>query len=636
MTWDVEFSIGPVQGFVAQSRRTRDLWGSSYLLSYLSACAMNGARAAGGEVVRPVVDNDNLYQWVAGGRKGGAPPFGSLPNHFTVRTDTEPAQAAEAMTTALHEAWREICDAVWRNVVQPHAAKGHDTAAIWERQIAACWEVTWVAGPQDQTDGLLHRRKHWRTHRLSEEPGDKCTVMPDYQELSGYLAIEQRGRQMEFWSAIRSATHRHDLRDDERLCAPALVKRLFTRHGPREIATALDVDRWPSTLYVGAVPWLREVPERAGTEAAAFVGALKKAAPEAIRGKTPMSVLDGLAPSEFFRLDANFYHRPFLESDRLCPLQTGADREQLLGLLDKLNVTMGAAAPVYYAMLVADGDQVGELVRAMNNRAAVARAMSRFAGEVTRIVSDHSGVTVYAGGDDVLAMLPVRSALSCADALARAFADAFPTTTSPRASLSAAVVFAHVRMPVGGVLHHARGLLEDDAKERNGRDSVVATVVKPGGEHCRWITSWVRRYQDPEAEPREGRAVTQLDALARRIGVDRGFSASLLHHTRDTLELLCDLRRWEPGKTGGVPDGLDLGAYVRAEIKDSWDSTGGRESAQDELDELTRLVVDLLPPSPASPDEAGHQPYVQRDKAGLDALLLARFLAGEGREDEHR
>ena len=32
----LDISIGPVQGFVSQSRRTRDLWGSSYLLSFLS------------------------------------------------------------------------------------------------------------------------------------------------------------------------------------------------------------------------------------------------------------------------------------------------------------------------------------------------------------------------------------------------------------------------------------------------------------------------------------------------------------------------------------------------------------------------------------------------------------------------
>lgn len=61
MTMRLDISIGPVQGFVAQSRRTRDLWGSSYLLSFLAAHAMHGAQQAGGRIIRPVVGKDPLY-----------------------------------------------------------------------------------------------------------------------------------------------------------------------------------------------------------------------------------------------------------------------------------------------------------------------------------------------------------------------------------------------------------------------------------------------------------------------------------------------------------------------------------------------------------------------------------------------
>ena len=34
------FTLGPVQGFVAQARRTRDLWAGSFLLSWLAGRAM--------------------------------------------------------------------------------------------------------------------------------------------------------------------------------------------------------------------------------------------------------------------------------------------------------------------------------------------------------------------------------------------------------------------------------------------------------------------------------------------------------------------------------------------------------------------------------------------------------------------
>jgi len=58
MTARLEFAIGPVQRFVAQSRRTRDLWGSSYLLSFVAAHAVLGAsRVSGVRIVHPLVRN---------------------------------------------------------------------------------------------------------------------------------------------------------------------------------------------------------------------------------------------------------------------------------------------------------------------------------------------------------------------------------------------------------------------------------------------------------------------------------------------------------------------------------------------------------------------------------------------------
>ena len=92
MTMRLDISIGPVQGFVAQSRRTRDLWGSSYLLSFLAAHAMHGAQQAGGRITRPVVGKDPLYLWVSGAREGGAPPMGTLPNHFVLEGGSRRAE----------------------------------------------------------------------------------------------------------------------------------------------------------------------------------------------------------------------------------------------------------------------------------------------------------------------------------------------------------------------------------------------------------------------------------------------------------------------------------------------------------------------------------------------------------------
>lgn len=40
MTRILHFTLGPVQGFIADARRTRDLWAGSFLLSWLTGQAM--------------------------------------------------------------------------------------------------------------------------------------------------------------------------------------------------------------------------------------------------------------------------------------------------------------------------------------------------------------------------------------------------------------------------------------------------------------------------------------------------------------------------------------------------------------------------------------------------------------------
>ena len=217
MKQHLHISLGPVQGFVAQARRTRDLWGGSYLLSLLAAHAMHGARQAQGKIVRPLVDDNPLLRWVERSRDvGHAPPdLGSLPNQFTVEIDddqTDPRAIALAAEQAFRSAWKRACDEVWKQyLAEPAGRLGRDTEAIWQRQTQSFWEFVWVAGsPSDLR--LLERRKQWRTHRLPEEAGDKCTVMPELQELSGYVRATESAQQDAFWKELRDRLGELELR----------------------------------------------------------------------------------------------------------------------------------------------------------------------------------------------------------------------------------------------------------------------------------------------------------------------------------------------------------------------------------------------------------------------------------------
>ncbi len=650
MTTRLDISVGPVQGFVAQSRRTRDLWGSSYLLSFLSAHCLHGAQSAGGGIVRPDVESDPLFQWVSGRGQGDAPRIGSVPNHFVLKTDTKEkaSRAAEAGIQALEDAWKKVCDTVWERFVKRAALYGNATEGIWQRQVTGFWEITWTAGP-DCKGGLLARRKHWRSHCLPDEPGDKCTVMPDMQELSGHVGAESRDsreKQNRFWESIRKRLGPLDLRPDERLCAVALVKRLFPKVAHQALAWHVDAAHWPSTGYVAAVPWLRKAISVAPQQAREYAEVIQQRAPQGILAekRPPFAGLNSAVAGDFARLDANYLNREYVKNERVCPLREDAEdgtRDKLACLLQAIYDVKDEkdetgrplrAPPSFYALLLADGDRLGKLVGELGGQ-AVGHALLDFTGEVQPIVKKHDGLTVYAGGDDVLAMLPVPQALSCAACLASRYQVAFPEKARPHATLSAAVAFAHVRLPLNTVIKEAHRLLDEVAKDGNGRNSLAVGVLKPGGLNCQWTTTWTRRKQDDDSVP----ALQALDDLVEHVkrlathAAEPGLSSSLIYRVREMVASLCGWDRWEPGAWGELPTNLDLRKLLQAEIFRSVTISAGEEAAS-QVDELANTVWNLLGPS----RRVEQRDFLEMSEAGIDALLLARFLVDPESEETAR
>ena len=638
MATRLDITIGPVQGFVAQSRRTRDLWGSSYLLSYLSAHAIHGAAEAGGKIVQPTVDGDPLYRWVSGSTDGAPPQLGSVPNHFVVEVDGPAPEVANAAVEFFNAAWRRVCEAVWERFVSHAQDAGNGTEDIWNRQVGGFWEVTWTAGPAGEQQGLLARRKHWRSHRPPDEPGDKCTMMHDLQELSGYVRAEggeSRQSQDEFWKRVGRRMSPLDRRDNERLSAIALVKRLFPLVQNQALGWNVDTQRWPSTADIAARLWLRDVISAAPQEASDYADAVRRNASGVLARRLEMPASHVEPESGAFgKLDANYLHSGSVRDERVCPLDEDAAQdvrrelaralEAIYTVEDERGRRLGPP-PRFYALLLADGDRLGRLLHELG-RETVGAALSRFTNEVPGIVADHEGVTVYAGGDDVLAILPVENALQCAAQLADCYRASFPGPAG--GTLSAAVVFAQVARPLSGVVAEGHRLLDDVAKEGNGRNSLAVGVVKASGPHCQWVTSWTRRLPDDDTTP----ALTMLNNLVRQVRSgdnEPGVGGALVYRVRDMLGRICGWDRWRPGDWGAVPSELDIRALLHAEVGRSLSMTPV-DGTQANADDVAESMWNLLGPSRSGTDDQG----IEMSEAGVDALLLARFLADPRSEEE--
>jgi CRISPR-associated protein Cmr2 len=224
------------------------------------------------------------------------------------------------------------------------------------------------------------------------------------------------------------------------------------------------------------------------------------------------------------------------------------------------------SAPVYYAILKLDGDDLGgwlrgekspavreamhpKLVEYFENQcggsqnsgrlnvkrpvgptlhAAISTALSNFALHVVPdVVGKHHGTVIYSGGDDTLILLPVSTALACATELRQAYMSDWYAAgkrnylmMGSRATLSGGLVAVHA---------------EKKAKDA-GKDALCIAVRRRSGEHtsaiCPWsfaptVANWTGQFQSGASDrwayhlyalrrPLEGLPVAAIQAEMRR------------------------------------------------------------------------------------------------------------------------
>lgn len=617
----LHFSIGPVQGFVGSSRRTRDLWASSYLLSYLAGKAIVALREEfGAKMVLPDIEGNRLIEALGGDDTATTPRHGTVPNRFVAKVDS-PKDAAEAAAGAVDRAWKEVAEAVWNEYLEPIAHHGDKTRQIWKRQRDNFWQISWAVGDDPST---LDRRKNWRSHAPPDEEGDKCTMMHRHQELSGYVRAQNRSKQDKFWARVKGRVGALDLKDDERLCTIAFVKRMYPRVADELFGWTLDVDHWPSTAYLAAAPWVAGVASE--SKAVEYANNVLNTHSRA-RGEwgTSLPCLEGVR-SDFASLDGNFFLDEALSNENATSLD-GADdgRTALVEELRELYGEFGQPSR-YYALLLMDGDKMGALLRDAHdegNTSAVSNALGEFAQSVDDIVSTHDGLAVYAGGDDVMAVMTLPNVLSCALELRTRYRDCFEDVALDRAAtVSAGIVYAHYKTPLREVLAEAHRLLDDVAKDRTGRDSVAISAMKPSGKQVEWTTPFLHLTNASTTAPH------RLDALRDCLATgddEKGFTNSFFYGLRRALMALADEPRWEPGTYVALPEAFDLSELVVSQYMQAdpgLEESRAREDVETLLDASRRVTRD------------SRQQQIQHDEStiGFDASLLVKFLDEELRQ----
>ncbi|MGE4502421.1 MAG: type III-B CRISPR-associated protein Cas10/Cmr2 [Thiomicrospira sp.] len=628
MTHQFHFTIGPVQGFVAQARRTRDFWAGSFILSWLAGCAMVATRNQGGDIQFPAPDEDFITA-IKTGTSG--PTQGTLPNRFKalVNESFNPQQVIEQM----NQAWFALAEAVYQADIADKA--NPKTREIWQRQVNGFFEISWVMTHVEDERPLLDMRKNWRHHFPQAESGHKCSLMEGWQELSGiegFYAKDNEKRKA-FWQGIQSKIRTRDLIDSESLCALSFIKRRFAYYFDKvEIngfhGWKLEPRNVPSVALLAAMPVLKTIqpsPELdAFKQAWSDVGGEKgetNSLPKSLRNKADLG-LDGIA---WF---SNTYENPSSYGLNKDKIKTA--KKALNALYENQNLKEPSP---FYAILMMDGDSLGKQMSDPVKQPLITAGLNTFTSGVRNLVDQYDGFLIYAGGDDVLAILPMDKALTCAVALRQSYIDSFLAIEKHEqltTSISAAVIFAHIKTPLSKVLHDAHNVLDDAAKEQAGRDAIAVQVVKQSGKHLLWAQPW------NHALDQQG--TLKVEKLAQEFGgssTDQEFDSQALEAStkffygiREYFNRLVDPKAAFKTETADLIGDLLAVDYVKSGVNNVKKIDEAKQRIQPLLEQCTPYKrAEEVPVN-----QLAHAKTQIIGAPQIDAALLIRFLAFHGRD----
>jgi CRISPR-associated protein Cmr2 len=464
MAYLFSLALGPAQAFIAAARRTRDLWFSSWLLSELSKAA-----------AREIGKDRLIFPSVADDRELEPGSEFNVANKILAKVDGDPRRLGESVKAAVRKRLDEIRDEAFRRL--PTGSCNLDKA---EAQIDDLPEIYWAAVPLDgdyaqareQVERLLAARKRTRDFG----PTDKWRGNEWKSALDGLRESVIRKRSRELLSL--------GIKEKEELCGVGLLKRLG------EPGNQKEGEGFASVPHIAAWPLIQSFSDRHKKALDEYVSFLQEKGVAKSALYRPPSSRGEIFPYDGHILFEEQLKGYFDETEQKTELEQA--REKLRDLLRK---EIGAAPLPYYAILRADGDRMGEAIDAQDTEDRhknLSRALSQFAGEAREIVSGHRGSMIYAGGDDVLALVPLSAVIQCARRLADTFKDKlkdFKNAKGKSPTFSVGVGVSHQMEPLEDALNLAHAA-EEEAKRYDGKDALCVKVSKRSGSVTTVVDHW--------------------------------------------------------------------------------------------------------------------------------------------------
>lgn len=628
------FQIGPVQSFIKQARKTIDLWAGSYLLSYLSAHAMEVIIRKYGpdHLIFPQVRGNALIDQLLSDHLGNSLDISdcgmqkrmqnelllpTLPNRFLALIPAENAEhIMQECKDAVASKWKEICSDVHTLINTEMGDDFPNWDELWEVQrdsFPRCDAIVQKLLTPEKAIRELEKgfppykgdirkhpvllNKHWAEHCIPEkdtkfldsrnyEKDDDgryilnntgyawsiSYMMAEWKfgalkaarpfEQSAAFGVGSEERQMfeipkdqldgelevlggtrtweSFWNAVSENKllgrdgERHFPNGNQRYGLLSVVKRLFAK---AHLNKAFDFD---GDAHKAIGQQIKSTYEIATGEKCSFDDE-----------EQSISTIPG----------DKYYAVLCLDGDNMGHWLSGQLVEPLVSHLSGNGIVQffkdNWTAP---AGLDIPSENVPRALTP-SYHAAFSEALANFSSYCVRPILEYfQGQLFYAGGDDVLAMVPAANAIDCAEALQMAFRGLSPSDAGTKADAALAAVFDY---SWAGSATYPRGFLKLQ-KSGGGRPSWP--MLLPGSKATASVGIAVGHIKAPMQDIIQ--AARQAEKNAKEFGRD-GFNLSIIKRSGESHSFSAHWSPIDKAENNARPDILPVWREVCAKLTDA-------------------------------------------------------------------
>jgi CRISPR-associated protein Cmr2 len=474
-------SIGPVQSFITQARKTQDLFAGSRLLSDLSKAAYDLlgelAQKQGGSC-------HSIFPSFAGN---------SHPNRFMAEikglNKTQLNKIGVDLETNLRAKFIQLGHDAWKEL---HPSAGLQKSV--EKQLTQHLEVYWMAlecandadfaAQSARLNAFLASVKNTRSFEQLDEPGArKCSV----DGMRNALIYQRNAGGGKPNYLQNDALELNPLRyffvqPGEGLSAVSLLKRKY-----------LD-ENFPSTARIALLNDLKDKEDTAAFRS--FKTLVQNTSNRALEHWDEQLLYEeNITPAYFYKQGLGGVDesgKAFIEGFNV--------KVEFNKLLDKL----GSFTPSYYAVLVYDGDSMGKWFEGkyLQNvadlrpfHAKLTQLLAKFGQWSSDYLNESkwNGCTVYTGGDDFLGLVNLHSLLEVLKTLRCEFdqqvnqqlQSAFALNEGVRFSFSAGIAIGHYKQPLNLVLEEARQA--EKLAKKGHKDEFAISLMRHSGGTTRMV-----------------------------------------------------------------------------------------------------------------------------------------------------